>query len=122
MSKKHAVRYKVTNRILQEMFENFNRGFFNSVINIPKKNVQFGTNRKLENGYGFTNRETNEIFINEEIQFIKSFVTIVLLHEMAHLALYQNGYVGYELHAGHHARFYAELDRLYKAGAYEGLL
>ena len=45
---------------------------------------------------------------------------IVLLHEMVHVKLMSEGYI--DLHKGHGLRFHAEIDRLYKQGAYGELL
>jgi len=104
------------------MFLNLNEGFFGGAICTRRTTVRFGTNKECNNAYGHTDSFIDTILINNELQHMKKFTTISLLHEMSHLALYQGPYIGYEGYGGHHTRFYALIDRLYQAGAYEGLL
>ena len=112
----------VTDKELRQLFISYNRKFFDGKIREKDTIVEFGSPRDCEGAYAITLAETDEIYINEIVRCLPVCVSISLLHEMAHLILYQNGYEGYTKHGGHQIRFYAEIDRLYKAGAYEGLL
>lgn len=68
--------------------------------------------------------KTRAIVINKDLADHDTLALICLHHEMAHAKLELDGYVGGTLDKDpHHGmRYLAELDRLYKAGAYDGLL
>ena len=105
---------------LRDMFLAFNRDFFNHKINVRGTIVQWGT-LKRDDAYG-TSSWKHVISINKKLRNMPVFAAQTLLHEMAHMVLIQAGYIGYGCDGGHSILFYAEIDRLYKIGAYEGLL
>ena len=62
-----------------------------------------------------------EILINQSLKKFPDLATLVLLHEMNHAYVRLNGYNGI-MNDGHDIIFHVGIDRLYKAGAYEGIL
>lgn len=111
---------QITNKDLRASFKIFNNRFFDGRINLPITNVRFADNEDCEDSDGlFTG---DEILVHQDLKKHPDFAMITLLHEMVHADLRQDGYVGYQHDGGHHTRFYGGLDRLYKAGAFEGLL
>jgi hypothetical protein len=101
----------------------FNDAFFDNRICFRGWEVRFATNQECGGNYGTMNPKKRAIFINKDIRRMRTVVHIILLHEMPHLLLYQQGYIGYPGDTGGHSvRFHAEMDRLYQIGAYEGLL
>ena len=105
----------MNNKQLKKIFNKFNERFFAG--RIPNLVVKF-SDIKLDGLY----RYTGQILINRGLTKHPALVMIILLHEMAHANLKELGYIGHEEDGGHHTIFFAELDRLYKVGAYEGLL
>ena len=65
-----------------------------------------------------------EIVVNKDLRTHDSLALICLLHEMAHVKMDEECYIGgTTLKDPHHGmRYQAEIDRLYKVGAYDGLL
>ncbi|MDA4129231.1 MAG: hypothetical protein OK457_00520 [Thaumarchaeota archaeon] len=114
-------RSKLTNKNLQTLFRNLNKDFFNNEICSRGLEIRFGTNKECRGCYGISSWD-GELLINECLQRMALFVTQTMLHEMAHTKLIQKGYIGYTTYGGHQLLFYAELNRLYIAGAFEGLL
>jgi predicted metal-dependent hydrolase len=112
---------KFTNKELQKTFRRFNKDFFQKRIRIRSRHVRFGNKKQCCNAEGICSKK-NFIYINEELKKHPDLSFIILLHEMAHAVLFEDGYVGYGFDGGHGQRFYAELHRLYLAGAYENLL
>ena len=110
----------LTTKDLRNAYENFNDGFFDSRIKIPKNRVSFGDKEECDGCEGLCSRD-GYIFINRELRKHADLAFIVLLHEMTHAVLFQQGYIGHEHHGGHSQLFHAELHRLYLAGAYEEL-
>jgi hypothetical protein len=112
----------VTEKELRTTLKNFNQGFFDGKLNLKHWKIRFGTDRECEYSSACADPLTETILINENIKLFRSYIAICLLHEISHAILMQEGYVGYDDSGGHSIRFYAEIDKLYKAGAYEGLL
>lgn len=103
----------MTNKDLQELFDYFNERFFEDRVRVK---VRFG--KIKEDGLC----DTEHITISDTLKRHPDLIAIVLLHEMTHGYLNETGYVGHEQDGGHSTLFHAEIDRLYRAGAYEGLL
>ena len=112
---------KMTTKELQKAYRKFNKEFFGSRIRIRSRHVQWGDRKQCQNAEGLCGRK-NYIYINEELRTHPDLSFIILLHEMAHAVLFETGYVGYKFDGGHGQLFYAEVHRLYQAGAYEHLL
>jgi hypothetical protein len=68
--------------------------------------------------------DVREIVVNESLNVHDALILICLHHEMAHVKMHMEGYVGGTVvkDSHHGMRYQAELDRLYKSGAYDGLL
>jgi Zn-dependent peptidase ImmA (M78 family) len=115
-----------SNKRLREIFEILNERFFENKIPM-RLTVRFATDKEVEKSDG-THRDgrgmyrPGEIFIHRNLRTHPDLATIVLIHEMAHAVLHEEGYIGYKQDGGHSIRFHAEIDRLYKAGIFEGLL
>lgn len=62
------------------------------------------------------------IEINKAFKQFHGVARTTLLHEMAHIKLDKEGYVGYPKDNYHADRFHNEMDRLYRVGAYDGEL
>jgi len=69
----------------------------------------------------FSLRE-DAIYLDDLLRFFPDYATICLLHEMVHVDLHFRGYEGYPIDKGHGTGFHAEIARLIKIGAYDGLL
>jgi hypothetical protein len=109
---------KMTDKQLQKEFHMLNEQFFDDKL--PWINVCFGGNRPGTDGHFDMSR--NEIHLSLGLRNFPNLSIIVLLHEMAHASMARQGYRGYPGDGGHGGLFQVELDRLYKAGAYDGLL
>jgi hypothetical protein len=110
----------INNKDLSKSYKVFNHLFFDGRIRVLPENVRFASNEDCDKCDGIYDGE--EILINEDLKRSGDYAMITLLHEMVHADIRQNGYIGYEHDGGHHVLFYAGIDRLYRAGAYEGLL
>ena len=68
--------------------------------------------------------DTFGIFISKELQVSRRLWAGTMLHEMVHadLETASDGYVGYKTDEGHGTRFQGEICRLWRQGAYDGLL
>jgi len=108
----------MTNKILQKSFNILNKRFFQGRLNGAI--VKFGDCG--EDGKADGEHTSGEITISSDFKRHPDMALLTLLHEMVHADLDREGYIGYVSDGGHHTRFYAGIDRLYKAGAYEGLL
>jgi len=102
-----------SNKNLQMFFKIFNRRYFGNKI--PAMHVRFG---KIKEEGLF--REDG-IIVNSGLRRFPDLASLVLLHEMNHAYLEANGYNGV-MDGGHSTIFHVGIDRLYKAGAYEGIL
>jgi|ERR1700733_3350232 len=109
---------KMTDHEIQKEFLLLNERFFDDKL--PWVEVRFGGNLPRTDGH--FNAVKNQIRIDRKLRNFHSLSTIVLLHEMAHVSMMIQGYRGYPEEGGHGSLFQVELDRLYKAGAYDGLL
>lgn len=109
---------KMTNKELQKIFKRLNDRFFAG--RIRDMGVRFANDDDCQECDGLCT--SDDIFIHDTLRRHPDLACLVLLHEMIHADLYQDGYIGHESDGGHHTRFYAGIDRLYKAGAFEGLL
>ena len=110
----------MTNKDLQKHFKLLNECFFNNRLESIK--VSFGEFEKDDSMDGVYDLGDRHIFLIAGLKEFPNFLTTVLLHEMAHADLDLRGYRGYPSDGGHGGAFQVELDRLYRAGAYEGLL
>ncbi len=107
---------KMTEKRLQKMFQMLNDRFFDGQLNC------WTSFKKMATHDGRFNMRSKEITIDSNLKKSESLVQIVLLHEMAHAVVDSRGYRGYPEDGGHGGLYQVELDRLYKAGAYDGLL
>jgi len=107
---------KTTDKKLQKQFDELNERFFG--YRLEAITVQFA---KISPD-GLFNMRTKEIKLNDGLRKFPVLGLTVLLHEMAHADLDLHGYRGYLRDGGHGMLFQAELNRLYQAGAYDGLL
>src|SRR4029077_12551404 len=108
-----------TNKGLRAIFDLINEKFFEGKI--PSSTiVRFA--KILDDGRCL-HSDPQQILINRGLRYFPDLSIIVLIHEMAHAYLHTQGYVGWDLaDKGHQLRFFSEIDRLYRAGCYEGLL
>jgi hypothetical protein len=102
-----------SNKSLQMFFKVFNERYFGKKI--PAMRVRFG---KIKDEGHF---RQDRIIINSLLRKFPDLASLVLLHEMNHAYLEANGYNGI-MDGGHSIVFHVGIDRLYKAGAYEGIL
>ncbi len=109
---------KMTNKQLQHEFFLLNDLFFDNKL--PYIEVCFGGNMKGTDGH--FNLKRKEIRLSKQLRSLPSLLNVVLLHEMAHANLMLQNYRGYPCDGGHGMLFQVELDRLYRAGAYDGIL
>jgi Zn-dependent peptidase ImmA (M78 family) len=106
----------MNNKQLHKLFVTLNRRFFEGQI--PEDmSVRFKDVSGMDGCYTKDN-----IVINSNLRNRRTAVMITLLHEMVHAMLHYDSYIGYAEDRGHGTRFQAGIDRLYKAGAYDGLL
>jgi len=110
----------MTQKQLQTEFNQLNDRFFQGKLNGVQ--VRFGKTEGIRGADGSFNTMTKIIRVSPIFQNLPVMCCIVLIHEMAHAYLDLMGYVGYPADAGHGGLFQVELDRLYKAGAYDSLL
>lgn len=108
----------LTDADLVQEFQNLNDLFFDGKLKLRR--VAFGTTRRKADGAFYPEKE--QILISPRLRGISVYITIVLLHEMAHANLDAQGYRGYPIDGGHGGLFQVELNRLYQAGAYDNLL
>lgn len=114
---------KTTRQELQTMFQNLNSRFFDNRIEAVQ--VDFKKNIKIDKkrADAYLNVSDRLIFINDDIRVSKNSITTSLIHEMIHADLiYNRGYRGYSHDAGHGMLFQVEIDKLYRMGAYDGIL
>jgi len=110
----------MTNKELQAAFKRLNKRFFDNRIQLPSTAVQFGDIEDCDGADGI--ELGDEIFIHNDFKRHPDMAILVLMHEMVHADLRQDGYIGYENDAGHGVRFKGGIDRLYRAGAFDDLL
>jgi hypothetical protein len=110
---------KMTDKDLWKEFNRLNDRFFGGRIKLNA--IRFATKLPF-NASGVYSMTKNRILISSNLKTFWTTVSLTLLHEMAHADLDARGYLGYLEDGGHGSLFQVELDRLYKAGAYDGLL
>ena len=109
----------LSNKDLKLAFLVMNEKFFG--CRIPEKSVVEFKKIK-EDGICQYNGGHIQIRISEDFKKHGDAGMVVLLHEMVHADLKLSGYTGYDHFEGHGPLFFAALDRLYRAGAYEGII
>jgi hypothetical protein len=110
----------MTNAGLHREFLLLNERFFNGRVSVKK--LAFSSRQLPSHAAGAFYQEDQEILISAGLREYQNQVVIILLHEMVHADLYARGYVGYPCDGGHGCQFQVEMDRLYRAGSYDGLL
>jgi len=117
----------MTEKDMAILFEGFNKEFFDAKIWPPVK-IRFVSQKEMhkitshESADATWRPHAHEIWIDEIYRRSESICCLLLLHEMAHAVL-ESTYVGHPgRHRGHGMIFQAELYRLVRAGAYDGLL
>jgi hypothetical protein len=110
----------MTDRRLQNEFELLNDRFFSGKITLTY--VGFSAKSLPRGAMGAYFNDSKRILIDPAFKNYPRICTELLLHEMAHAHLDLQGYVGYPGDAGHGNLFAVEIDRLYKAGGYDGIL
>lgn len=108
-----------TDKKLRSAFEIFNKLYFEDKIR-ENTEVRYADDEDCDGCDGLSS--VDFIYVHEDYKRHPDMGFIILLHEMQHCYMHQKGYVDWKDEGGHHMLFYAGLDRLYKAGAYEGLL
>lgn len=113
---------RLTNDWLRRQFDDFNGAYFGGRLH-STISVAFGDTTK-EDANGFYDYDTKTIIIDRNQQKLGNgnLIKIILLHEMIHVDLDIDGYVGHQKDPLHGARFQGEICRLWKIGAYDGLL
>jgi hypothetical protein len=118
---------KRANKLLASMAHNFNHQFFGGRIS-PGLKVQLSPQKVLGHRQAFFDPKSNSIHIHEIFADFHGPLALTLLHEMVHVDL-QETYMGQvenfcesEQDGYHGMIFQAELVRLFKAGAMDGLL
>ena len=111
---------KRTDKWLKDVYKNFNTRYHDDKL--PDVVVRFGTPKKDADAHW--DQSTREIVVNENLKGHDTLCYICMHHEMAHVKLDAEGYKGGAVSDDpfHGMRYQAELDRLYKTGAYDGLL
>lgn len=111
---------KRTDKWLKDVYENFNTRYHEDKL--PDVVVRFGSPKKGADAHW--DQAKREIIVNKNLMGHDTLCYICMHHEMAHVKLdeqdYQGGAVSNDPHHG--TRFHVEIDRLYKIGAYDGLL
>lgn len=111
---------KLNDRWLLTQFNDFNGAFFGG--RIPSNvQVEFGKTGD-SNGLYDTDDKTITIDIDDAKRGNERTIKLHLLHEMIHADLDVEGYVGHEKDPLHGTRFKGEICRLWRIGAYDGLL
>jgi len=108
-----------TDKKLRLAFDLFNEKYFEGKIR-DSIEVRYADNQDCGPDDGLSSEDF--IYIQKDFKYHPDMGLIVLLHEMQHCYMHQKGYRAWKDGGGHHMLFFAGLDRLYKAGAYEGLL
>jgi len=111
---------KMTDKELHHEFHMLNDRFFNGRINL--KRLAFSSRTLPRHAAGAFYENQGWILISTGLRSYQNQTVIILLHEMVHADLFARGYKGYPCDGGHGSQFQVELDRLYKAGSYDGLL
>ena len=111
-----------TDRWLQEIYRTMNFRFFDGRLQLPAIRVTFASAKEMGKCDGMFVRSKGEIKIHKDFAKHESMCVITLLHEMCHLAIHENGYMGADPTDDHYMLFYNEIARLWRLGAYETIL
>lgn len=122
-AKPQRKRCGMANKDLQSAFRFLNHKFFDSRLH-PTIRVRWGNLHKKE-ANGLWRPYDRDITIDYSLRKTGwNPIYIFMLHEMVHADLESatDGYVGYHHDGGHGTRFQGEICRLWRQGAYDGLL
>ena len=112
---------KRNNKWLAKSYTSYNDHYHNNTLpdNIT---VRFG--KPLNGSDAHWDPTAREIVVDTTLNVHDALALICLHHEMAHVKMHMDGYVGGTVvEDSHHGmRYQAELNRLYQWGAYDGLL
>lgn len=123
MAHKKKRRIHISNKDLQKAFHFLSHKFFEGRLH-PTIKVRWADLRKAK-ANGLWRGYEREINVDRCLmQAGWNPIYIFLLHEMIHadLETASDGYVGYKTDEGHGTRFQGEICRLWRQGAYDGLL
>jgi hypothetical protein len=112
---------KLNDKWLLKRFIEYNSAYFDGLV--PSNiRVRFGKPSKTANAE--FDSEMREIVIDDvdRKNGNQRYIKINLLHEMVHAYLDVQGYIGHMSDPAHGMRFQGELCRLFRIGAYDGLL
>ena len=102
----------LTNKDLQREYRRINKAYFDDKLPRNMK-VRFDNGELEAEIYGEYFDSEKEILINDGLQTVPDYAFIVLMHEMAHANVPENG---------HGLQFSAVLNMLWQKGAYDDLL
>jgi predicted metal-dependent hydrolase len=100
---------------LEKIYDYSNKKFYGNKL--PEIEIKYSKRMHMKHAMGetlFVGLEPKRINIAYYLQYVPSQCIITVLHEMAHVKLGRK--------VGHGKKFKAELLRLHKVGAYDGLL
>lgn len=106
----------ISGKQLRAYFNILNKAYFNGEVPIPRE-IGFTDMKKYDGEFLLISDNSNNIHIHKDFETHTAPTVIALLHEMVHSKLRAQGYK-----REHGVRFCAEIDRLYKEGAYEEYL
>ena len=110
---------RCSNKLLRDFFDCANQIYFDNRL-LDSSIITFG--KIKEDGICKNVGGVTKITIHEDLRKHPDLAFVVVLHEMLHADLFHTGYRGREHIEGHGTLFHAGIDRLYKAGAFEGLI
>lgn len=111
--------HKMNDRTLWREFHHINHRFFSGKIVLK----ELGYTRKMpKNANGYYDGIHKAIFIDSRLRDFPNLSCMILIHETAHAYLDILDYKGYPADTGHGMMFQAELARLIREGAYDGIL
>lgn len=111
---------KMTDKALLKEFNHLNERFFDDRIVLNR--LGFSSKTLPGDASGAYYHNYRWILISSGLKEYHNVVTMILLHEMIHADLHIRGYLGYPVDGGHGSQFQIEIDKLYKTGAYDGIL
>lgn len=114
---------------LEKSFRKLNHQFFNNEIPgslrvafVKDCGVWSENNKNFSRCEAYFDAMRDAIFVDDLLKGFPNLVMLDLIHEMAHAKLFFQGYRGYPSDEGHGTQFQAEIVRLIRIGAYDGLL
>lgn len=109
----------MNDRQLRQEFNHLNDRFFQSKIVLN----HVGYTRKMpKDANGYYDSIHKVIFLDFRLRDFPNLSCMILIHETAHAYLDIQDYKGYPADTGHGMMFQAELARLIREGAYDGIL